>query len=64
MTETEFEISKADKLRGGKVIETFTDFEGEFWGIQIDKNGRIFNVWINSDSEGNSPGSIFIEELK
>lgn len=46
-------------LLGGKVINLIED--GEFIGIQVEKNGKIFNVWFSSDEEANDGGVPIIE---
>lgn len=64
MTNAEYGAAKAANIVGGKITGVFTDFEKEFWGIQVTKDDRIYNVWIYQDAEGNGPGAIDIQEVK
>lgn len=62
MTQVEFERKKAEVLRGGTIMNVFTDSNDEFWGIQVLTKDKVYAVWINRDPEGNGPGSIEVME--
>lgn len=49
-------------LVGGTIVCGLTDPEESSWGFKVKKKGRIFNVWVDCDPEGNGPGAIDIEE--
>lgn len=50
------------KLLGGTIVGTIIDPEQEHFGFEVKKGHLTYNVWIDSDEEGNNPGSLSIEE--
>lgn len=65
---SEFYADKINALVGGMITETFIEkdpfeFGGEcFWGFQVrTREGKLFDVWVNRDGEGNGPGAVSVE---
>ncbi len=51
-----------ERLEGGKIIETFTSPDDEYFGFKVKKGRKTFKVWVDGDSEGNHCGHLSIEE--
>ena len=58
----DFYIKKLAQLNGGTICGGFKDPDGKFYGLQVEKEGDKYNLWILSDDEGNSPGSFEIDK--
>ena len=58
----EWQLKKLEKIVGGKVSAIITDKDEEFFGLRIIQSGKIFNMWIMCDEEGNGPGAVEINE--
>jgi hypothetical protein len=58
-----FAIKQAsEKLVGRMIVGTVESSDGESWGLQIkDSTGRLSNVWVDQDPEGNGPGWLAYE---
>jgi hypothetical protein len=58
-----FAIKQAsEKLVGRTIVGTVESSDGESWGLQIkDAKGRLSNVWVDQDTEGNGPGWLAYE---
>lgn len=56
----------AEKLVGGKITDVFVDSDNpdDCYGFRVVNKGKTYNVWIDSDEEGNSCGSVKTEEVK
>jgi len=64
--DAEYNKQKIDsKLIGGTITESFIASDGEnFFGFRVTNKGKKYNVWIDSDEEGNECGSVTIEVVK
>ena len=70
MKDHEYEIANMRKLLGGVIVAPLHDDENDpdfvWWGfrVKVTKGGETkeFNVWVNSDAEGNGPGHLEIED--
>jgi len=52
----------AEKLVGKTIVGTVESSDGESWGLQVkDTAGRVTNVWVDQDPEGNGPGWLAYE---
>lgn len=58
----DFYTKQLQKLIGQAVVATVSDEDGEFFGLLLrDTKGRQTALWLQSDDEGNAPGSFSIE---
>ena len=62
--ETAFMVDKVQVLNDGIIEGAIVDDGGEFWGLRVRVNDKLFSVWVNRDSEGNGPGWLDIIEVK
>lgn len=53
-------LKEVKTLMGGKIVGTIRDNEGCF-GLRIRNNGKLWDMWIDADAEGNGPGFPCIE---
>lgn len=52
----------SEKLVGKTIVGTVESSDGESWGLQVkDTAGRVTNVWVDQDPEGNGPGWLAYE---
>ena len=52
-----------DHLVGGKIIGSLRDPEMESFGFKVEhEDGKIMDVWVDRDAEGNGPGWVSIEK--
>ena len=61
-TRRNFYAEELEKLSCGKIVSPIS--EGDRFGLCIQKDGKVYNLWILSDDEGNAPGSFILEERK
>ena len=54
----------ANHLVGATIQGSVVDQTGEYFGLDLVKDGKRFFCFINQDPEGNGPGSLAIEEAK
>jgi hypothetical protein len=54
-------LDRLAPLVGGKITKTIYDDDG-FFGLAVEKEGKIFQLLLSSDDEGNAPGSFFLSE--
>ncbi len=54
-------IRELDQLVGGTITGTLIDQDDEFFGLQVMVNRRKWNLWLQSDDEGNGPGAFSLE---
>ena len=58
----DFYTERLQALIGQTVTATVSDAEGEFFGLLLrDAKGKQIALWLQSDDEGNAPGSFSIE---
>lgn len=58
----DFYTKQLARLIGCTVVATISDEEGEFFGLMLrDAKGKQTALWLQSDDEGNGPGSFTIE---
>lgn len=62
--DAKYEAEQLRLLVGASIIDVSLDETGEFFCLVVQKDGKNYNVWIDSDQEGNSCGSVMIEEVK
>jgi len=62
MKEVEYSSNKALALVGGKITGVFMDENKEHWGLTIKKGKMTVQAWVESDTEGNAAGDLFISE--
>lgn len=59
----DFYTKQLQKLIGHTVVATVSDERGEFFGLMLrDAKGKQTALWLQSDDEGNGPGSFSIEK--
>jgi hypothetical protein len=59
----DFYTKQLQRLVGQTVVATVSDAEGEFFGLLLqDTKGRQTALWLQSDDEGNGPGSFSMEK--
>jgi hypothetical protein len=49
-------------LIGGTITSCFTDEHQEGFGFKVANKGKTYEVWVNSDQEGNDCGALEIIE--
>jgi len=59
----DFYINKLHKLVGSTVIMSIQDEEDGFFGLRLNQEGKLYDLWILRDDEGNGPGSFEIIDL-
>lgn len=72
MTDARFYATKMTPLVGSTIVETFVGewgmdypFEEPMWGFQVKTpDGKMFDVWVNRDSEGNGSGAVDIQPVE
>jgi len=52
----------ADRLVGATIQGSVVDQTGEYFGLDLVRNGKRLFCFINQDPEGNDPGFLDIEE--
>ena len=64
-TDSEHCQEQLQVLIGGTITDVIVDQDGYF-GIRVlkgaGKKGRAFNVWVQSDAEGNDVGWVHVED--
>jgi hypothetical protein len=59
----EFYLNELSQLISGQVVNTVTDTEEEFFGLQIKMpEGETKVLWFYRDDEANGPGSFEISD--
>ena len=59
----DFYTKQLQKLIDCTIVATVSDEEGEFFGLLLDDpDGKKIALWLQSDDEGNGPGSFSIEK--
>jgi hypothetical protein len=62
MSKAEFYLGKLEPLLGATLTGRVMDEPGEFYGLVFTlRNGSKRTLWIQSDDEGNGPGSFTLE---
>ena len=55
-----FYATELEKVSGGTIVAPIS--EGDRFGLCIQKDGKVYDLWILSDDEGNGPGSFDLIE--
>ena len=59
----QFYLDRLNMLIGAVVVGTVVDEDGEFFGLALTMpNGDDKSLWLQSDDEGNGPGSFSLED--